>query len=217
MTTFTGSPRILKGALVAVKPPDQIVSTILFQYNPTTLNRTIEAQTTKAEGNRADSTRFKGAPVETISLQITLDATDPLEKGASAAVLKGLHPQLAALEMLLYPDLQHINLNTTLLNAGVIEIIPPTAPLVLFVYGPQRILPVSLTSFQISEEFHDPLLNPIRATVNLSMQVLSYNDLSPDHRGHALFLAHQAAKDMLAQQLNNDDLNQATGGLFNVR
>ena len=42
-------------------------------------------------------------------------------------------------------------------------------------------------------------LNPIRAKVNLSMQVLSYCDFAPDHPGHAMFLAHQLAKETLAK------------------
>jgi len=73
------------------------------------------------------------------------------------------------------------------------------APFTLLIYGPKRILPVQLTEFRVTEEAHDVSLNPIRATVSLGVRVLSYNDLLPDHPGHALFLAHQVAKETLAR------------------
>jgi hypothetical protein len=78
------------------------------------------------------------------------------------------------------------------------EIVPPEAPLTLFVWGPQRVLPVRVTSIGITEEAYDPLLNPIRAKVDLSLLVLSYYDLKSTNPGHMLFLAHQIAKEVMA-------------------
>ena len=69
-------------------------------------------------------------------------------------------------------------------------------PFILFVWGPQRVLPVRLTSLSITEEAYDPLLNPIRAKAELSLNVLSYHDLGVLHPGHWLFLAHQMAKEV---------------------
>ena len=74
---------------------------------------------------------------------------------------------------------------------GTIEILPMEGPFILFVWGPQRVLPVRLTSLSITEEAYDPLLNPIRAKAELSLSVLSYHDLGILHPGHWLFLAHQ--------------------------
>jgi hypothetical protein len=71
-------------------------------------------------------------------------------------------------------------------------------PFILFVWGPQRVLPVRLTSLNITEEAYDPLLNPIRAKAELSLSVLSYHDLGVLHPGHWLFLAHQQAKEVVA-------------------
>lgn len=68
----------------------------------------------------------------------------------------------------------------------------------LLVWGATRVLPVKLTEFTITEEAFDPLLNPIRAKVGLGMQVLSYNDLTIDHPGYNLFLAHQVIKEAMA-------------------
>jgi hypothetical protein len=85
-----------------------------------------------------------------------------------------------------------------LTQAGMIEIVPPEAPLTLFVWGEKRVLPVRLTSFSITEEAYDPALNPIRAKVELSLQVLSYADFQVTHPGFNLFLAHQIVKEVMA-------------------
>jgi hypothetical protein len=87
--------------------------------------------------------------------------------------------------------------NAALARAGNIEIVPPEAPLTLFVWGPGRVLPVRLTSFSITEQAYDGLLNPIRAEVDLSLMVLSYHDLPLDHAGYQLFLVHQIGKEVL--------------------
>ena len=84
MTTFNPGPRLLKGAIVAFELPNPQPSVITFQYNPATLSRTLEAQTTGGEGGeRSEALRLKGAPVETIKLDAEIDAT---EAGGSAAV-----------------------------------------------------------------------------------------------------------------------------------
>jgi hypothetical protein len=71
------------------------------------------------------------------------------------------------LEMLAYPRSQQVIQNDALLATGTLEIAPLAAPLTLFVGGPNRVLPVRLTSLSISEEFFDPHLNPILATLSL--------------------------------------------------
>ena len=49
MTTFPGSPRVLKGALVAVDPTIPIPSVIIFQYNPDTLTRSLKPRSPGGE------------------------------------------------------------------------------------------------------------------------------------------------------------------------
>ncbi|WP_299755991.1 hypothetical protein [uncultured Chloroflexus sp.] len=206
MTTFPRSPRLLKGALVSFDLPNPKPAVIVFQYNPDTLSRTLEAQT---GGEGADALRIKGAPVETIKLDSELDATDQLEQGAAAI---GLHPQLAALEVLIYPKSALVIANTALLNAGTIEILPPQAPFTLFIWGPKRVLPVRLTEFSITEEAYDPQLNPIRAKVSLGLRVLSYNDLPAANPGYHLFLAHQIVKETMAAIARTGSLDAAGAG-----
>ena len=216
MTTFPGSPRLLKGAIVSMNLPDPSPKVVIFQYNPVTLSRTLQAQVSGGEGERAETVRFKGAPVESISLEVEIDATDQLEKNNQQAIQMGIHPQLATLEMLLYPASATVLGNVSQLALGVMEIIPPAAPFTLFIYGPRRILPVRLSEFSVTEEAHDVNLNPIRAKVSLGLRVLSYNDLSPDHPGHALFMAHQVAKETMAALGTGGDLEAVAGGNVDI-
>ena len=128
MSTFPGSPRLQKGAIVGIDPIDPVPRVILFQYNPDTLTRTLEAQTVGGQGgDRSEALRLKGAPVETFKLEVEIDATDQLETGRGPAVGMGVYPQLSALEMLIYPRSSLVLTNDALLAAGTIEIIPPTA------------------------------------------------------------------------------------------
>jgi hypothetical protein len=74
------------------------------------------------------------------------------------------------------------------------------APTTLFVWGSSRVVPVKITSYSVTEEAFDAELNPIRASVSLSMQVLSYSDVGPGEPAYPLFMAYQAAKERLAAQ-----------------
>src|SRR6185503_17981752 len=178
MSSFPGSPRLLKGALIGLDPVNPLARVVVFQYNPDTMTRRLEPRAVSAEGDRGEAFRLTGAPKETITLSVEIDATDQLEQANPLATTVGIYPALAALEMLLYPKSAVVIANTVLSLIGTVEVIPVEAPLTLFVWGPQRVLPVRLTSLSITEEAHDQLLNPIRAKVELSLTVLSYHDLS---------------------------------------
>jgi hypothetical protein len=129
-------------------------------------------------------------------------------------VSMGIYPQLSALEMLIYPKSALVIANTVLLAVGTIEIIPPEAPMTLFIWGPKRVLPVRLTTFSIAEEAYDVNLNPIRAKVTLGLQVLSYNDLPLSHPGYALFLAHQVVKETMATISSVGNISSLVSGSF---
>lgn len=192
------SPRLLKGALVAIDPFNPLASIVAFQYNPDTLTRRLEARAVGQEGDRGEAFRLTGPPKETITLSIEVDATDQLERADRLALTTGIYPTLSALEMMIYPKSALVIINTVLSLIGTVEVIPTEAPMTLFVWGPARVLPVRLTSFSITEEAHDQLLNPLRAKVELSLTVLSYHDLKLTSPGHALFLAHHIAKEVMA-------------------
>lgn len=128
MTTFPNSPRLIKGAIVGIDIFNPIPGVILFQYNPDTLTRRLQARTSDEGGNKSEALRLEGAPQETISLDIEIDATDQLEKAEGTAVSMGIYPQLSALEMLIYPKSSVVIANHVLLATGTIEVIPPVAP-----------------------------------------------------------------------------------------
>jgi hypothetical protein len=211
MTAFPHSPRARRGAIVALDPFSPLASVILFQYNPAALSRSLQPTMGSEGGDRSEALRLKGAPVETISLEAEIDATDQLAQAEDNAVRLGIYPQLSALEMLVYPKSSLVAANAALLATGTIEIVPPQAPLTLFVWGPRRVLPVRLTGLSISEEAHDVHLNPIRARVNLDMRVLSYNDLPATHPGYYLFMSHQVVKETLASLASVNNLAGLSG------
>jgi hypothetical protein len=202
VTTFPGSPKLPKGAIVAIDTTtNQVVSTISFQYNPETLSRTLQVQMAGGEESaREEAIRLEGAPVETIKLDIEFDATDNLETASADAVALGIYPQLAALEVLIYPASRTVIENMERANAGMLEIIPMQAPMTLLVWGAKRVLPVRLTEFSITEEAYDVNLNPIRAKVALGLRVLNYRDLPWGDRGARLFLGHHQMKEQLARK-----------------
>ncbi len=198
MTDFPNSPRVVKGAIVGVDMFNPLASVIIFQYNPETLTRTLQAQSSGDGGARSEAMRLRGAPVETIKMEVEIDATDQLERADGPTTRMGIYPQLSALEMLLYPKSALVIANTVLMALGTLEIVPPVGPFTLLVWGAKRVLPVRLTEFSITEELHDVGLNPIRAKVALGLRVLSYNDLSLTNPGYYVFLAHQVAKEIMA-------------------
>src|SRR6266705_674373 len=141
MTTFPGSPRLIKGAIIGADKFNPLASVIVFQYNPDTMTRRLEARTSGGEGDRSEALRLTGPPKETITISIEVDATDQLETANPIAVASGINPTLAALEMLLYPKSALVLANLTAAQGGFIEIVPVEAPLTLFVWGPTRVLP----------------------------------------------------------------------------
>ena len=189
-----------------------MASVIVFQYNPETLTRTLKARGATGEGAKSEPSRVTGPPEETIKLDVEIDATDQLEKGDGITTALGIAPQLAALEMLVYPKSVQVVLNTALLASGTIEVLPSVASFTLLVWGVKRILPVRVAEFGITEEAHDAGLNPLRAKVSLGLQVLTYYDLSITHPGYHLFLAHQVVKEALAVVGSVGDLAAVAGG-----
>lgn len=202
MTTFPGSPRLIKGGIVLIDPASSAVQRIIaLQYNPETLTRTLQVQGVGGEGGgRSEGLRLTGPPVETLKLDAEIDATDQLEfpdQNPNATQL-GIQPQLSALETIVYPASNQLLENNRLAQSGTLEIAPMESPLTLFVWSKNRILPVRLTDFSITEEAFDPALNPIRAKVSLGMRVLSVEDLGFDHKGGSIFMAYLQQKERLA-------------------
>ena len=202
MSAFPGSPRLVKGGIVLVDPQSgAMLKVISLQYNPETLTRSLQLKAAGGDGaDRSQALRLKGAAVETIKLEAVLNATDQLEypDSNSDAVKYGIHPQLAVLEAMAYPESAAMLANDRLAGTGALEVIPVESPLALFVWSKSRIVPVRLTDLSITEEAFDPHLNPIRAKVSLGFRVLSVDDLGFKHRGGVLFMNYLQTKESLA-------------------
>ncbi len=202
MSTFPQSPRLLKGGIVLIDPVSSAVQRIIaLQYNPDSISRTLQVKGIGGQStDRSEALRLKGPPVETIKLDAEIDATDQLEIADGTVTQVGLHAQLARLELIVYPTSVQLQSNNSLAQAGTLEIVPMETPLALFVWSKNRILPVRLTDFSITEEAFDPTLNPIRAKVSLGMRVLNIDDLGFAHRGASLFMTYLQTKEQLANR-----------------
>lgn len=212
-------PRLLKGALAVYSPADSRESPRLipFQYNPEQVRRTLAQRAAPPEtGRRApareDVFRLSGPPVETINLSIILDAVDQLEHPDQNRTVRehGLQPSLALFELLLYPPLRQQQRQRDQARNGQAQVTSARLPLVLLVWGRNRVAPVQITSFSVTEEAFDLDLNPIAAKVELGLRVLTTADLPAGHLGAEAFESYQRNKEQLVenQGRGNDDQRQ---------
>jgi hypothetical protein len=98
-------------------------------------------------------------------------------------------------------------------SQGQVQVQPADLPLVLFVWGKSRVVPVKLTSFSVSEDAFDTRLNPIAAKVDLSMQVLTYMEFPQSSVGRDAFVSYQQHKENLAA---NAQPGAAAAGIRNM-
>ena len=175
---FPRSPRLIKGALIELAEPflGPVPNVIVFQYNPETMKRefTPWSAPSDAEGAAAESTAQPYDPSETFDLTLELDATDALEEADShpVALVSGIADRIAAMEMLLYPvgDSLIGGAIASLLGGGVPR---ASVPVVLFAWGPGRIVPVRLVHFSVDETAFNALLYPVHAKVTVGLRVLT--------------------------------------------
>jgi hypothetical protein len=197
------APVTLRGGIVLLDPVTSLVQRVIaLQYNPDTLTRSFQLKAMGETAEQSEALRLRGPAVETIKLDAELDASEQLEHPDENDVVArhGLAPALAALQGIANPTSAQLLASNALAHAGVLEIAPMLAPLMVFVWSPNRILPVRLTELSITEEAFDTRLNPIRAKVSLGMRVLSVDDLGFDVRGGGLFIAAMQATERLAAQ-----------------
>lgn len=207
MTASQRTPRVRKGSLSIYNSdaPGTQPITINFQYNPGEMRRTLASRKPRdaAQPNAApqDARLVAGPPVETISLALELDAADQLAdpNNNQNTVQSGLQMPLAALEMLMYPPSAQFEQNQQLAESGEIQVSPSTLALVLLNWGESRVVPVMITTFTVTEQEFDTQLNPIRAKVELGLQVLTYIDLRNSSTGVDAFVAYQKEKERLAR------------------
>lgn len=195
------SPLLQKGAILVLDPTTGIpLNTISFEYNPESIRRSLQPQSVGDLPDRTEVLRLKGPAIETIHCDVEIDATDQLAASDPTAMSLGISPQLAVLELLVYPSSSILIANEVLSLVGTIEILPMSSNLTIFIWGPNRVTPVRITGIEIAEEAFDPKLNPIRAKVTLSMRVLNVNDVGFLTPAGAMYMAYQMSKESLAQR-----------------
>lgn len=198
---FANQPKILKSAFVefGISLPPLV---LVFQFNPLTITRTRSAKpiTPGSQGSARGSqnadligglsaagpeslVKFRNGTTisvdpETIGFDIRLDATDKLNDGDGLTEQFGISPQLATLEAMMLPKSQ------SLLGGAVAALLGGSAskflclesiqdpPVILWVWGRKKILPVNILSMQIKEEQFSTDLNPTRAIVTVQLQVM---------------------------------------------
>lgn len=201
MSGFTNNPKILRGAFVefGISLPPLIV---VFQFNPATISRSrsawvdsppsyeatepaqnIDFLKTVVDTSGKSLIQFRNNQTirvqqETINFDIRLDATDKLNDGDTITEQFGIAPKLSTLELMMLPKGQ------SLLGGAVAALLGGAAksfmfqddgrepPIILFVWGRKKILPVNITNMTIREEEFSTDLNPTRATVSVSLEVI---------------------------------------------
>lgn len=207
MTISLIRPVVAKGALVTMRPnsPEIPPQVIFFQYNPASMTRSLTAL---EAGTKLRAQHPDAPPDETISLDVQLAAdelTDAIETGIRPP---GLHADLAALELLLYPSTQTV---LKLYAQGKAPVMAPRETLTLLIWGPRRVIPVRVTSVAITEQEFDHLLNPVVAEVKLGLKVVSYRDLNMANPADALSFGRHFTMEQWARFANRTGPVAAAG------
>ncbi len=178
--------------------------TIRFQYNPANLRRSLDPQFVGGHAT-SSATRpyYTAPPVEQITVRLEIDAGDQDSVTWNDSTTSGIRPLLAAIETVMYPTVASIESAVSKLSSGTLEIGQYTAPTVMFQWGKQLQAPVLITKYAVTEDAFDVNLNPIRATVDLTMQVTSATDLLPTDPGFARYLAYQSEKERAAAKVKS--------------
>lgn len=187
-----------KGALVSFMPTvvAALPNVVVFQYNPESITHTWSSAPPAANAGQ-DPFAVMGVPGEQFSFTLSLDSNDAIAEGnanpvgALLAEASGVYPRLAALEMLQYPSgafsgglLGAVSAAAAAAKAAATGSAPSQTvpqsdvPTVLFVWGPQRIVPVRVTALTITEKLYDGLLNPTHADVQITLRVLTPPELA---------------------------------------
>lgn len=170
----------------------------LTPWTPVERERTYDEQgratVTALTDEQTNQLRQPFDPTETFNLTLELDAADALEEPSShpIATIAGVADRISAMEMLCYPPgpgaiggLLNVSVNVSLGGGGPLlsvgsaaDVVPRRdVPIVLFFWGPGRIVPVRIVTFSVEEQQYSPLLYPIRAKVTIGLKVLDENHL----------------------------------------
>jgi hypothetical protein len=187
-------PYLLRGALIEYGTDliGPIPNIVIFQFNPESLTRSLRVPARPTGPTQRENTQAGDQTTESISFKAHFSAADQLKDDKFLARAFGIGPQLSALEKMVNPSAKIAGLIGAALDAigdalGTAGGDAPTQPVpreqyprILFIWGLTRVLPVTIDSLSINEVEYDPLLNPIRAEVDLALTVNTVDSCSDD-------------------------------------
>ena len=212
----------LKGALIQLMPTFLIPlpNLIIFQINPETMRHSWSQPVPRGRGTtgQSDPQAVSGAPTESYSFTLHLDAIEMQTSDSATqnaiAVVSGVNTRLAALEMLQYPLppqgtslvsqlVGSVSASVSVGGAGVsigggaggqtkTDVPASQVAAALFIWGPERIVPVRLTSLEVTETLYDEILNPVHAQADVQLQVLTPPEIEGIRPKAVKFIANAA-------------------------
>jgi len=182
---------MLRGALIEYGSDliGRIPNVVIFQFNPESLTRTLQIPPRPSGATQRETTQAGEQTFEQISFTAHFSAVNMLADDKTLARLFGVGPQLCALEKMAVPTAEIATLlgavdavGDALGDDSANDLCIPREqfPRVLFVWGPARVLPVTIDTMTISELEYDQRLNPWRAEVALQLTVTIADELSDD-------------------------------------
>jgi hypothetical protein len=223
--------RFLKGALVEVSAGggNRPLQPIYFQFNPETIERvksgtwtSAQSQRQKAEdvANKKEFDQLKDKKVkagfvpspEKINLSLRLDAAEKALRspaGSQTSVAEGILPELAALENLMKKNTTQVSVGGSQGSPNLVR--TKEIPLVLFVWGNYRVVPVTILSMTITEQRFDYLLTPIRAEIKVSLQVLEEEDAKLNEQAFRAYQFTENEKQRMKESFLQNQQNANKG------
>ncbi len=220
----------LKGAFVEVPiGKSGTYKSIFFQFNPETIERTksgtwtsAQSQRQKAEdaANKSEFKKLKDKKVkagfvpapEKINLTLRFDSREKasrLPSGSKVDVTIGILPELSALESLMKKASTEVSVKGTQKSPTLVR--TKEIPLVLFVWGGYRVIPVTILSMTITEQTFDYMLNPIRAEVKVSLQVLEEEDAKLNENAFSVYKFTEDEKEKMKNSFLKTQANALKG------
>lgn len=184
---------LMRGALIEYGTSliGPIPNVVIFQFNPESLSRSLQIPPRPTGPTQRETSQAGEKTFERITFKAHFSAADALADDKELARRFGIGPQLAALEKMVLPSAILSGMVGAVIDAigaalsgtrvePALPIPRETYPRILFIWGPTRILPVTIDSMSISELEYDTALNPLRAEVDIALTVIGVDDCSDD-------------------------------------